>query len=77
MNFILNAPDELNGFIATLIIPGPPFPEHLHNKQFCAIVWCYAGDLDKAEEAFKPVLAMNPFFEHGGCDALPIHTVFI
>ena len=64
--FILNAPDELNGFIATLIIPGPPFPEHLHNKQFCAIVWCYAGDLDKAEEALKPVLAMNPLFEMVG-----------
>ena len=49
--FIHNAPDELNGFIATMIIPGPPFPEHLHNKQFCGIVWCYVGDLEKATEA--------------------------
>ncbi|MEX1383914.1 FAD-binding oxidoreductase, partial [Lutibacter sp.] len=58
--FIHNAPDELNGFIATMVIPGPPFPEHLHKKQFCAIVWCYSGDMNKAEEAFKPVLAKNP-----------------
>jgi hypothetical protein len=64
--FIHHAPDELNGFIATLIIPGPPFPEELHHKQFCGIVWCYSGDLEKAEEAFKPVLAMNPLFKHLG-----------
>jgi FAD/FMN-containing dehydrogenase len=61
--FINNAPDELNGFIATMIIPGAPFPEHLHNKQFCGIVWCYAGDMDKAEEAFKPIFAKNPIFK--------------
>ena len=69
--FIHNAPDELNGFIATMIIPGPPFPEHLHKKQFCGIVWCYVGDLDKAEEMFKPILAMNPLFEHVGVMPYP------
>ncbi len=60
--FIQNAPEELNGFIATMVIPGPPFPETLHNKKFCGIIWCYAGDLTKAEEIFKPVRAMNPVF---------------
>jgi hypothetical protein len=65
-NFIHKAPDELNGFIATLVIPGPPFPESLHNRQFCGIVWCYSGDLDKAEELFKPILAKNPEFAHVG-----------
>ena len=70
-DFINNAPDELNGFIATLIIPGPPFPESLHNKQFCGIVWCYAGDLDKAEELFKPILAKNPIFAHVGAMPYP------
>ena len=64
--FLNNAPDELNGFIATMIVPGAPFPEHLHNKQFCAIVWCYCGDMDKAEETFKPILAKKPLFEHVG-----------
>lgn len=65
-DFLQNAPDELNGFIATMIIPGPPFPPPLHNRQFCGIVWCYAGDMDKAEEVFKPVHAMNPEFSHVG-----------
>lgn len=64
--FIQNAPDELNGFVTTMIIPGPPFPEFLHNKQFCGIVWCYVGDLTKAEELFKPILAMDPVFQHVG-----------
>ena len=45
--FLNNSPDDLNGFIATMIIPGPPFPEHLHLKQFCGIVWCYTGDPNK------------------------------
>lgn len=72
-DFINNAPDELNGFIATLVIPGAPFPEHLHNKQFCGIVWCYVGDMDKAKEAFQPILAMNPVFEHVG--EMPYPTV--
>lgn len=75
--FIHNAPDELNGFIATLIIPGPPFPEQLHNKHFCGIVWCYVGDLDKAAEVFKPILAMNPLFEHVGVMPYPsVQTLF-
>src|SRR5690606_26931220 len=62
--FINNSPDELNGFIATLIVPGSPFPEYLHNKQFCGIVWCYLGDMSKAKEVFEPIFAMNPLFEH-------------
>ena len=76
-DFITNAPDDLNGFIATMVIPESPFPEHLHNKKFCGIVWCYVGDLDKAEEAFKPIRAMNPLFEHVGPMPYPaIQTLF-
>ncbi|HEY7413640.1 MAG TPA: FAD-binding oxidoreductase, partial [Ktedonobacteraceae bacterium] len=31
--FILQAPRNLNGFFAFLVVPpGPPFPQHLHNK---------------------------------------------
>lgn len=75
--FIQTAPEDLNGFIATLIIPGAPFPEALHNKQFCGIVWCYTGDSETAEKIFEPVLAMNPIFQH--LDEMPypaIQTLF-
>jgi FAD/FMN-containing dehydrogenase len=40
-------PDELNGFFAFLSVPpGPPFPEELHLRKACAIVWCYCGSED-------------------------------
>src|SRR6056297_164436 len=75
--FIKHANDDINGFIATMVIPESPFPEHLHNKKFCGIVWCYTGDMDKAEEAFKPILAMNPLFAHVGEMPYPaIQTMF-
>jgi FAD/FMN-containing dehydrogenase len=54
--FIVSAPEEINGFFAFLIVPpGPPFPEDLHLKNMCGIVWCYTGAMDKAEEAFRPI----------------------
>ncbi len=75
--FIHNAPDELNGFVATLVIPGPPFPPHLHHKKFCGIVWCYSGDIKNGPEVFKPVMAMNPLFEHVGEMPYPsVQTLF-
>lgn len=76
-SFIHNAPDDLNGFIATLIIPGPPFPEHLHNKKFCGIVWYYTGDMKKVDEVFQPVRDLEPVFEHMGEMPYPaIQTLF-
>jgi FAD/FMN-containing dehydrogenase len=75
--FITDAPDDLNGFIATMIIPGAPFPEFLHNKQFCGIVWCYTGSQDEFDKLFKPVLALNPVFAHVGEMPYPaIQTMF-
>ncbi len=76
-DFIENAEEDLNGFIATMIIPGPPFPDFLHNKQFCGIVWCYLGDVKNAEEVFKPIREMKPIFEHLGEMPYPaIQTLF-
>ncbi|MGJ8713924.1 MAG: FAD-binding oxidoreductase [Maribacter stanieri] len=64
--FIHETSEDLNGFIATMVIPESPFPEHLHNKMFCGIVWCYVGDPDKFDAIFKPVLDLNPVFAHVG-----------
>jgi hypothetical protein len=60
--FLPNAPRELNGFFAFLSVPpGPPFPEELHLRKVCGVVWCYAGsDPDKAAEAMKPFLDSVP-----------------
>jgi UDP-N-acetylenolpyruvoylglucosamine reductase len=54
--YILTAPNEVYGFLALMKIPpAPPFPESLHNKTMCGIVWCYSGPMEKAETAFKPI----------------------
>jgi FAD/FMN-containing dehydrogenase len=46
----------MNGFFAFLIVPpGPPFPENLHLKNMCAVVWCYSGRMEDAEKAFEPI----------------------
>jgi hypothetical protein len=63
--FLPKAPDDLNGFFATLTVPpAPPFPEALRMKKVCAVVWCYTGSPAEAEAIFAPVLATNPLM-HG------------
>jgi FAD/FMN-containing dehydrogenase len=58
--FIKKAPKELNGFFAFLTVPpGPPFPEHLHNKKMCGVVWCYTGPLKSGPKVFKPIRAFK------------------
>ena len=48
-DFIPNAPRELNGFYAYVQVPpAPPFPEELHLRPVCAVVWAYLGDEDGA-----------------------------
>jgi len=59
--FIPNAPTELNGFFAFLTVPpAPPFPQALHLKKMCGVVWCYTGDPAHADEVFAPVKGTEP-----------------
>ncbi len=64
-DFIKGAPEEITGFFAFLVVPpGPPFPETLHNRLTCGIVWCHAGPPERFEETFKPVRRFRaPAFE--------------
>jgi hypothetical protein len=65
-DFIVNAPEDLNGFFAFLTVPpGPPFPEELHNRKMCGVVWCYTGPEERAEEVFAPVLEVGTPALHG------------
>jgi FAD/FMN-containing dehydrogenase len=44
-DFLPAAPDEVSGFFAFLSIPpGPPFPEELHLRKVCGVVWTQAGE---------------------------------
>ena len=59
-DFIIAAPDDLNGFFAFMTVPpAPPFPEHLHLKKVCGIVWACTAAESKAEEMFKPIRAFK------------------
>ncbi len=71
-DFIGQAPEELNGFFAFLMVPpAPPFPEDLHMRKVCAIVWTYSGPADKADEVFAPIKAFgNPLLY--GVQPLPL-----
>jgi hypothetical protein len=66
--FITSAPEDVNGFFAFLTVPpAPPFPEQLHNRKMCGIVWCYTGKPESMEQAFRPVRQIRtPEFEHIG-----------
>lgn len=56
--------DDLYGFFATMTVPPvETFPEAFHMHKACAVVWCYTGDPEGAEEAFAPVRAMEPAFD--------------
>lgn len=70
--FITSAPEDMYGFFAFLNVPPvPPFPEHLHTKTMCAIIWCYTGLSEKAEEAFQAIRNLTPAFEHIGLMPYP------
>jgi len=54
--FIINAPDDLNGWFAFLTVPpGPPFPENLHLKKMCGVIWCCTKSQSEAEKVFEPI----------------------
>jgi hypothetical protein len=59
--FIPGAPRDLSGFFAFLTVPpAPPFPEALHLKKMCGVVWCYSGAIEGADVIFKPVRDFMP-----------------
>ena len=46
--------EDLNGFFAFLTVPPvPPFPEALHSKKVCGVVWCYTGPLERGRRDLR------------------------
>jgi FAD/FMN-containing dehydrogenase len=60
--FIASAPDELGGWFAYLSVPpGPHFPEELHLRKVCTVIWTQPGEeespaLREARAYGKPLL---------------------
>jgi len=77
--FIVEAPENVGGFFAFLTVPPAPlFPENLHLKKMCAIIWCCTGPADKAEKAIEPMRKFGkPAFDHVGTMPHPmLQTLF-
>jgi FAD/FMN-containing dehydrogenase len=65
--FILNAPEDINGWFAVVTVPpAEPFPQQYQMRKACAIVWCYTGPLEKAAELFAPIRALSPIIDFAG-----------
>ena len=60
-DYMATAPGDLTAFFGFLIAPAAPFiPESLHGVTMCAIVACYAGPMEEAEEVVKPIRYFGP-----------------
>ncbi|HEY7692074.1 MAG TPA: FAD-binding oxidoreductase [Gaiellaceae bacterium] len=59
--FLPAAPRELNGFFAFHTVPpAPPFPEEIHLRKVCGVVWCYVGPEAEAAKSMAPLLDALP-----------------
>jgi len=71
--FIVNAPENISGFFAFLVVPpAPMFPEHLHLKKVCGIVWCCNASAEETEAATNPMRRLGqPLLDHVGPAPFP------
>lgn len=77
--FIVNAPEDVNGFFAFLTIPpAPMFPAPLHNRKVCGVMWCCTGPAEVSEKATQPLRSIGkPVLDHVGPVPFPVfQTLF-
>jgi FAD/FMN-containing dehydrogenase len=59
--FLPTLPRNATGFFCFHTVPpAPPFPEEIHLRKVCGIVWCIVGSDEEAEQAMAPMLAVAP-----------------
>ena len=64
--FIVTAPEEVNGFFAFLVVPpAPMFPSDLHMKKVCGIVWCSTASAEETEKATRPMRSVGTRYSMG------------
>ncbi len=72
--FILRAPEDVNGFLAFLTVPAVPlFPPELHGRKVCAIIWCSTASPERAEQVTRPMRSVGtPLLDHVGPMPFPM-----
>ena len=59
--FLPSAPRELAGFFCFATVPpAPPFPEEIHLRMVCGVVWCHLGTQQEATRAMAPLMDALP-----------------
>ena len=67
--FLPQTPEELCSFFGLKTVPSTaPFPEEIWGRKICALISCYNGPQEEAEEAMKPIdqELPAPVFKHVG-----------
>ena len=60
-NFILNSPDDVNGWFGLVTVPPvAPFPVEHHLEKMCAVVCCFTGALEDGAAAYKSLRKFSP-----------------
>jgi len=67
-DWLPDAPEDVYAFyLEGEVPPAPSFPEELHGRKVCGLVWCCTGDAAQAEAALQAARdAATPIFEHVG-----------
>jgi FAD/FMN-containing dehydrogenase len=61
-----SAPRNVTGFFNFHTVPpAPPFPEEIHLRKVCGIVWCVDASDEEAEQAMAPMLSTAEPLMHG------------
>jgi hypothetical protein len=73
--FILDAPEGLGGFFAFLSVPpAPPFPEELHLQKVAAVIWCWTGPAEQADEVLAEA-RVQPGLLMDGVQPMPLPAI--
>ena len=62
------APEDAYAFYLVAAVPaGPPFPEEIHGRKVCGLLWCYTGPEDQADAVIQEARDVaEPLFEFTG-----------
>ncbi|MEX0660639.1 MAG: FAD-binding oxidoreductase [Balneolaceae bacterium] len=67
-NWLAEMPDDVYAFyLVAEVAAGDPFPEEIHGKKVCGLLWCYTGQKDQFEEFVQQARDVaEPLFEFTG-----------
>ncbi|GAA4833464.1 FAD-binding oxidoreductase [Algivirga pacifica] len=75
-DFLPNCREDLCPFVGVKTVPSTaPFPEAIWNKKVCAIISCFSGPLEEAEEALKPIRESLPAPLMDGMQEMPFTVI--